>query len=67
MPRSYPRNGAPREFSLGGEQMLAEVVREEAKERVKQAVYNAGRGGGEVEIPAPGRFGLPARMGSANR
>src|SRR5260370_39816838 len=53
MARNDPRNGAQREISLSRQEILPEVLREEAGECVKQAREHTNPGGEKVEIPAP--------------
>ena len=53
MARNDPRKRPPGEISLSGEQIFAEVLRQEAGECVKQPVQHRDPGGEKVEIPAP--------------
>ncbi len=50
-------DGAPREISLGWQQILAEVLGHEAGEDIQQAGQDASPGREKMQIPAPARVG----------
>jgi hypothetical protein len=56
MIRNEPGNGAPREIGLRRQEIVAEVLREDAGEYVQRAVQHANPGGEEVQVTTPSRW-----------